>query len=71
MVQATKQRHEGSPLSFIGDAGALTAPEFAAAMRIHPAAAGLWLHRAEGCGYLYRDEFGRYSSSCPIPRVGF
>lgn len=71
MVQATKQRYEESPLSFIGDAGALTPREFAAAMRIHAAAAGLWLHRAERCGYLYRDEFGRYSSSCPIPRIGF
>jgi hypothetical protein len=30
-----------------------------------------WLRNEADGGYLHRDEFGRYGTSCHWPRVGF
>ena len=56
--------------SIIGDSGAVTAGVFASLTGISAARAASWLRRHAEAGYLHRDEFGLYRTSCPWPRAG-
>jgi len=73
MTQATRtaSQQEESAFSFIGDAGAVTAAEFAVATGMTDEHAKMWLRGAADDGYLHRDESGRYGTSCPILPVGY
>ena len=57
--------------SFIGDAGAVTLEELVAFLGLPDFPAEVWLRSQMDAGYVYRDEFGTYSTSCPWPRIGF
>ncbi len=57
--------------SVIGDAGPLSCDEIATLLGEDPRRGGAWVRRHEDAGYIYRDEFGRFSTSCPWPRAGF
>ena len=57
--------------SSIGDAGAVTPEELVALLGVDDFPADVWLRRQAEVGYVFRDEFGAYSTSCPWPRVGF
>jgi hypothetical protein len=50
--------------------GALTAVEIAAKLGISKRMAWAQARLAAQAGYLYRDEFGMFGTSCPWPRVG-
>jgi hypothetical protein len=73
MTQATRTptQREESAFIFIGDAGPVTVGEFGEATDMTQEQSKTWLRRAADDGYLYRDEFGRYGTSCPIPPVGY
>jgi hypothetical protein len=72
MLQATRMsRVESSIYTFIGDAGAVTAEELVDFLGVEEFRAQVWLRSQEASGTLYRDETGRYGTSCPWPRVGF
>ena len=58
-------------ISFIGDAGAVTARELVVLLGEEDFQADVWLRGQADAGYLHRDEFGRYGTSCHWPRVGF
>jgi hypothetical protein len=57
--------------SFIGDAGAVTPRELVVFLGEEDFRADVWLRGQMDLGYLHRDEFGRYGTSCHWPRVGF
>jgi hypothetical protein len=57
--------------SLIGDMGAVTPGELAAFLGDVKFPAEAWLRAQEQAGYVHRDEFGRYGTSCPWPRTGF
>ena len=57
--------------TFIGDAGAVTAGELSSFVGIEPGTAETWLRTQAAAGYLHRDEFGAYSTSCAWPRIEF
>ena len=72
MIETTTMtRVEEWIYSFIGDAGAVTPDELVAFLGLDDFRADAWLRSQMEACYLYRDEFGRYSTSCPWPRVGF
>ena len=71
IIQQTITRVEASMYSFIGDAGAVTAAEVEAFTGLPRYSAEVWLRDRADAGYLHRDEFGRYGTSCAWPRVGF
>jgi hypothetical protein len=71
METVHKTRGPECAYSFIGDSGAVTREELVAFLGTREAVADAWLRRRVTAGYLFRDEFGTYSTSCPWPRVGF
>ena len=68
---ADMTRVEQSIYAFISDAGAVTAEELVAFLGVEEFRAGAWLRSQETVGYLYRDETGRFGTSCPWPQYGF
>jgi hypothetical protein len=72
MISSTRRsRSIGDAYAIIGDAGAVTVDEFASLTSVTTSRAGSWLRRHADAGYLHRDEFGAYRTSCPWPRPGF
>jgi len=57
--------------SLIGDAGPVTPDQLGALLGERDVPMTSWLRSQEAAGYLYRDEFGTYGTSCPWPRIGF
>jgi predicted transcriptional regulator len=53
------------------EAGPLDDNEIAEKMNRSTEDVIVWTRAGVEAGFLYRDEFGRYSSSCPWPRIGF
>ena len=72
MVQATSvNRGLERIYSFIGDAGAVSTQELATFLREEVFVVHVWLRDQVDAGFLDRDEFGRYGTSCHWPRIGF
>jgi hypothetical protein len=72
MLQTTeKLTVEERIISLIGDAGAVTPRELVVLLGEEDFRADEWLRGKADTGYLERDEFGRYGTSCHWPRVGF
>lgn len=71
MTQAAQMtRVERNIFAFIGDAGAVTPSELTAFLGVEEFRAQAWLRSQETAGYLYRDETGRFGTSCPWPQYG-
>jgi hypothetical protein len=71
MQTMTKTRTQEYTYSFIADAGSVTREEVVAFLGIDDFTVDAWLRRQVEEGYVFRDEFGAYSTACPWPRVGF
>lgn len=71
MQTVTMTRAQECIYSFIGDAGAVTPEELSVFLGLDDFPADVWLRSQVEAGYVFRDEFGAYRTSCPWPRVGF
>ena len=72
MLQTTEKTTVREQIvSFIGDAGAVTARELVELLGEEDFRADEWLRGQADQGFLHRDEFGKYGTSCHWPRVGF
>ena len=67
----TRTKVEDSVYSFIGDVHRVTVAGVAEFLRVDEGRANVWLRSQVAGGYLHRDEFGVYGTSCPWPRMGF
>lgn len=72
MLQTAKMtRGHERIYSFIGDAGAVSTQELATFLGEEVFVVHVWLRDQADAGFLHRDEFGCYGTSCHWPRVGF
>ena len=70
MTLTMKARPSECAYSFIADAGEVTLERVTGFFGLDEVLTHRWLRRRAGEGYLFRDEFGSYSASCPWPRAG-